>query len=178
MTGGYNPIVRSYNRYRAALGEILGASRRDLRPGARLDNLVPPERRKEVWKELRARGLDMPDLYDATPPAGCPLHSSMLLCIASAAVWLLTGFLWIAMVFAAFAVLIMDSISKRWVEELEIPPYCRTVGELTVYGVHYKDHPDARWSHATLSLKVRMIVAEVYWLKLDEIRPETRLVDL
>ncbi|MGL4462935.1 MAG: hypothetical protein ACRDD1_15570 [Planctomycetia bacterium] len=178
MTAGYNPIVRSYNRYRAALGDILGVSRCDLRPGERLEDLIPAERRQEVWKELGDRGLIAPDLYRI--PVRLPLSMQATLVLAAMrAIWNLTGSPWLTVIVAPVVWPFCLTVDLPWASRPdEIPPFCRTVGELAVYGVHFKDHPDARWSRADISLKVRMQVAETCWLTLDDVRPETRLVDL
>ncbi|WP_149114076.1 acyl carrier protein [Limnoglobus roseus] len=61
-----------------------------------------------------------------------------------------------------------------------MPPFVRTVGELTMYGTRFREHVSSgySWSHGDVTLKVRLIVAEALGLPLEQVRPETTFVEL
>src|SRR5262249_175639 len=56
-----NPIVRTFGRFRAVLVRV-GIPRREGRPEARLEELIPVPMGREVWRQLWREGLPVPPL--------------------------------------------------------------------------------------------------------------------
>src|SRR5262245_58600113 len=56
MAPAYNPIVRTFCRFRAVLVGSLGIDRRLVHPRTPLDDLIPVERRGEALRRLREAG--------------------------------------------------------------------------------------------------------------------------
>lgn len=62
MLQQYNPVVRTFGRLRAVLVRDLDLARHEVRPWTGLGDLVPADRRREVWGELRREGFRVPPL--------------------------------------------------------------------------------------------------------------------
>src|SRR5262245_47443405 len=62
MPQEYNPIVRTFGRFRAELLRHLDIARHAIRPETPLESLLPVERRREIWQQLDRRGLQLPPL--------------------------------------------------------------------------------------------------------------------
>jgi hypothetical protein len=63
MLGDVCPTSHTYYRLRRSLMSTLELSRHDIAPAARLEDIVPRDRRRAVWRRLRMDGLELP---------GCP----------------------------------------------------------------------------------------------------------
>ncbi|MBX9581551.1 MAG: hypothetical protein K2X87_14720 [Gemmataceae bacterium] len=175
MSEWYNPIVRTFNRYRVALRESAGLPRERVVASARLDALIPRDQRRAVWAGLRARGLETPDLELSTATrAGWTV--AVLAVAGAVGVWVGNG--WAAAAVIIPACYVAFRLSRPWAKSF--PPYVRTVGELTVYGTRFADHAGSgyRWSHADILLKVRLAIAEMLGRPPDQIRRDSKLFEL
>jgi hypothetical protein len=175
MSGWYNPIVRTFNRYRAALCESAGLPRGRVVASARLDALIPRDRRRAVWADLRARGLETPPLQ-LTTPAAIGWAVAVLAGLGGLSAW--AGAWWPGAVLVIPVSLAAFAVSRPWAKS--VPPYVATVGELAVYGTRYADHAGSgyRWSRGDISLKVRQAIAEMLGRPMNQIRPESKLFEL
>ncbi|HEY1378194.1 MAG TPA: hypothetical protein VGF55_15450 [Gemmataceae bacterium] len=174
MTQAYNPIVRTFGQLRAALVATTGTARRDVRPGTPLDDLLPVRYRRELWHRLRqdrprVPALELPPAVRALVVWAVPVGA------VAAALW---SWELAALLTAVPLGWKLYHVSRPWA--VEFPLGLRTVGELALYLTHFGDHRDSgyRWTHAEVTMKVRMIVAESVGLRLDQVRPESSLIEL
>lgn len=170
----YNPIVRSFNRYREAFRTAADVPRASIRPDTRLDSLVPRERRQVVWAAVEKRGLRMPPLQPTAPAA---LAGTSFVVVGGCVVWKLTDSFWPT----ASAIVQLGALTVRTVRRwsAEVPRSVVTVGDLAVWGTHFPDHADSghRWTRGEVTHKVRLLLAESFGISLDEIHPESRLTE-
>jgi hypothetical protein len=174
MAPSYNPIVRTFGQFRAALVDSLGIDRRHVHPRAALDALIPGQHRREVWRRLRRHGLRMPALE--LSPGERARHT---LAVSKVAVSLALGLQhWLALLAAFPLGLLAYGLSRR--RAVHLPLRLRTVGELVLYLTCFRDHKGSgyRWTHNEISFKVRLVVAESLGLDLDAVRPEKTLAEL
>jgi|SRR5579883_3061962 len=174
MPPWYNPIVRSFGQYRAALSAAAALPRKAVTASARLEEIVPRACRRATWASLRARGLRAPAL-ELSGAAG----TGWALAVAAVlgGVWAWSGRWWSPAVvlppvwYAAFR------LSRPWA--VHVPPWVRTVGELAVYGTRFGDHAGSgyRWADGDVSLKVRLIAAGAMGLPIEGVRPETTFAE-
>jgi hypothetical protein len=174
MAQGYNPIVRTFGQFRAALTRTTGIARQEVRPGTPLENLLPVRRRREIWRGLRRAGVRVPAL-ELPPVAGAIIGWSVPIGAAALALW--SGE-WAALLSAFPFGLRAYWASRPWA--VEFPLGMQTAGELAIYLTCFRDHRDSgyRWTHNEITTKVRMIMAECLNLRLDQVRPESSWVEL
>ncbi|QEL19714.1 hypothetical protein PX52LOC_06793 [Limnoglobus roseus] len=175
MSEYYNPVIRMFGRYRTTLCASAGLPRGRITPAVRLDALIPPSRRRSVWAALRAAGLRVP-LLELSTTARCVC--SLLAITVIAGIGLAVGRWWPAALVVIPVWYVTFRASRPWATIL--PPFVRTVGELTMYGTRFREHVSSgySWSHGDVTLKVRLIVAEALGLPLEQVRPETTFVEL
>jgi len=174
MPEAYNPIVRTFCQFRAGLVDHFGIAREEIRPGTPLAAILPVAGRRDVWQQLRRRGLRLPDLE----LSGRDFWRSFLLVvkgIVSSAVHLGT---WYTVALAVPFTWAVFRLTRR--RAVHFPLGLRTVGELVIYATSFSDHRESgyRWTRNEIALKVRMIVAESVGLPLEAVQPETKLIDL
>jgi hypothetical protein len=174
MTQHYNPIVRTFGRFRDGLLDSLDVGRREVRPGALLEELIPLPQRREVWRRLRRRGLPVPAL-ELAPAERAWNVFGVLKTTASLALGLQR---WIALVAVLPLGLVAYWISRP--RAVHFPLGLRTVGEMVLYLTSFPEHRGSgyRWTHNEVAFKVRVVVAESLGLTLDAVQPERTLADL
>jgi hypothetical protein len=174
MPPQYNPIIRTFGRFRAGLIASLGVDRRAVRPDSRLDDLIPAAERREVWRHLRRQGLRMPALT-LTHREQTRTVLGVLKTSASIALALQR---WPALLAALPLGLIAYFASRR--RAVHFPRHLRTVGELVLSLTSIPEHKGSgyRWTRSEIELKVRLVVAESLGLTLDEVQPEMTLAEL
>ena len=169
----YNPIVRTFCQLRAALVEIANITREQVRPGTRLEDILPVECRTQVWRELQRKGLRLPDLelsrWDTRQRS---------LVTAQIAVSLLSGLQYLAAFFTA-----PPSHAGLWLNSrraVHFPHGFENVGELTLYLTRFIEHKASgyRWTHNEITFRVRVIVAEQLAHPFHDVRPESSWSDL
>ncbi len=174
MEAKYNPIVRIFGRFRAALMSCSGIPRHEICPAARLDQLLPVDRRRDIWERLRGQGLLLPDLV--TSPAVSWTSSLGVLGLAGTVALALHSWLGL-LVFFPFG-----GIAYRATRPYAVhfPGGLTTVGELVVCLASFKDHKESghRWTREEISLKVRVLIAKHLNVPLDKVRPETTWQEL
>src|SRR5437868_13547715 len=62
MAISYCPTSRTFYRLRSVLMRELALDRHAVRPSLALADLVPEDKRRQVWQELRRQGLALPAL--------------------------------------------------------------------------------------------------------------------
>jgi hypothetical protein len=174
MSDAYNPIVRTFCRLRAGLIDGLGVARHEVRPGTPLEDILPVERRREVWGRLQRQGLRLPALELSERDFRLGFWT-VLRATVSAAVYLRS---WYALFLALPLAVVVNRVNRR--RAVHFPLGLRTVGEMVIFVTSFNEHKDGgyRWTRNEIALKVRMTVAESVGLPLDAVRPETRLADL
>ncbi len=174
MTQTYNPIVRTFGQVRAALVAATGAARRDVRPGTSLDDLLPVRCRRDLWRRLRRDRPRVPAL-ELPPAIRALVFWAVPVGAVAAALW---SWELAALLTAVPLGLELFRVSRPWA--VEFPLGLRTAGELALYLTRFADHRDSgyRWTRTEVTTKVRMIVAESLGIRLDQVRPESTLVEL
>lgn len=170
----YSPIVRTFCRFRAGLLASLDVARHDVRPATPLESLLPVERRRAVWEQLRREYLRLPELELSARDRRRNLLSITRM-VVSAAVSLRS---WQALLLAFPLALAVHWATRR--RAVHFPLGLKTVGEVVIYATSFPEHKDSgyRWTRNEIALKVRMIVAESAGLPLEAIQPETRFAEL
>ena len=62
MSEPYNPIMRTFCRFRAGVLSCIDVDRHEIRPATPLDALLPEPSRRAVWDRLRRQGMRPPSL--------------------------------------------------------------------------------------------------------------------
>lgn len=174
MRTTYIPIVRTFCRLRADLVAALGVARHAVRPDTHLIDLLPIERRRDVWRRLRQEGLALPpldhspaDLLTAAATA-CKTAAGLALALES----------WYALLsLVPITALIGAAFRHRAVY---FPLGITTVGELVIYLTSYRDHAASgyRWTRAEIALKVRFTVGEALGYTLEDVTEDRSFVEL
>jgi hypothetical protein len=174
MTPSYNPIVRTFGLLRGGLVHCLDLPRHAIRPGTRLETLIPVERRREAWELLRREGVDVPALK---LPNGLE-NASIFAVLATTASFALLLREWTALLSGISFGRIAYTLTRPWATC--IPLGLATVGELALYMTSYREHKDSgyRWTRNEISFKVRQIVAEALCHRLDEVHENSILAEL
>ena len=168
--------VPAFNRIRRALIEVAGVERRDVRPAAALDELVPREGRRAAWEKLRDQSrLRWPGLTAPAWLLWITLAASVTACAAAYVFYSLTWSL--ILVFGGCFLLILNATRAL---QVELPGGVSTVGDLTQtvarwnYGLLVSGRepasPDEVWK-----LLVE-IIEEQLAIPRSEIRPEASFV--
>ena len=174
MAQQYNPIVRTFGRFRAGLLGCLDVDRHEVRPGTPLEALIPMRERREVWRRLRRQGLRVPPLELATDDLAWNA-----LGVLKATVSIALGLQkWPALLAALPLALLAYFASRR--RAVHFPLGLRTVGELVFYLTSFPEHQGSgyRWTHNEVAFKVRLVVAESLGLTLNAVRPESTFAEL
>src|SRR4051812_19260596 len=174
MPPQYNPIVRTFGRFRAGLLDSLGVDRRAVRPDTPLEELIPAAERREVWRRLRRQGLRVPAL-ELSPGEWRRTVLGVLKMTASFALALQR---WPALLAALPLGLVAYFASRP--RAVHLPLGLRTVGEMVLYLTSFPEHKGSgyRWTHNEVAFKVRLVVAESLGLPLDAVQPGMTLSGL
>ena len=167
----YNPIVRTFCQLRSALIEIADIPREQVRPGTRLEDILPVESRARLWRELQRKGLRLPNLELSRWDS----HRSLV--TAQVAVSLLSGLQYLAAFFTA-----PPSHAGLWLNDgraVHFPHGFENVGELVLYLTRCSEHRASgyRWTHNEITFRVRVIVAEQLAYPFRDVRPESSFVN-
>jgi hypothetical protein len=174
MPVAYNPIVRTFCKLRAALLSNREIARIEIRPGTALETLMPMGARRLTWRRLQQHGLRMPvlELSERDRRRNC-FH--VLRGLVSSACYLQT---WYALLLIFPLAAAVHWASRR--RAVHFPLGLKTVGELVIYTTCFAEHKGSgyRWTKNEITMKVRMVVAESAGLPLEDVQPETRLMEL
>jgi hypothetical protein len=174
MAESYNPIVRTFARFRAGLLRSLDVPRNAIRPWMDLETLIPIARRREVWRSLRREGLRVPALELA--PLESKLHTALVLKSV------VSFFLWMQHWSAWLLALPLGALEYWWSRPraVHFPLGLKTVGDMVLYLTSFREHKKSgyRWTHNEIAFKVRLIVAEALAVPLDAVQPEKTLEEL
>jgi hypothetical protein len=174
MSQEYNPIVRTFGRFRAALlsgGEV---ARRDVRPATPLESVLPVESRRATWRRLHRQGFRLPPLRLSRRDDNRNFVGVLRATVAFA----LCLQRWSGLLVALPLGLVTYWVSRR--RAVEFPPGLRTVGEAVFYLTSVREHKSSgyRWTRHEIALKVRRIVAESVGLPLDAVQERTTLAEV
>jgi hypothetical protein len=174
VSGHYNPIVRNFGRLRAALVSALDLDRHEVRPSTPLAALLPVERRRELWRQMRLQGVPLPGLR-LTRPACRWYTLAVVTTVLAFALWLQK---WSALLLATSLGQFAYKLSRR--HAVYFPLGLGTVGELVLYMTSFREHKSSgyRPTHNEIAFKVRQIIAECVGVPLDAVQPETNLNQL
>ncbi len=172
MPCDYIPLVRTFCRLRAQMVRHLGVERHEVRPDTPLHDLIPAERRREFWQQLRQEGLSPPDL-SLSPKDGC---MAALMAVKTAASFALSLQSWYGLL-TIFPVTVLLYRTTRH-RAVHLASCYRTVGELVLGLTPVAGHPGYRWGRKEIALKVRLVVAEASGLTLDEVEESTPFTDV
>lgn len=174
MPPAYNPIVRTFNSFRAGLVGSLGLARHDVRPDSPLEALIPVRSRRYVWRRLRREGLRVPALRLSRAARAWNAFGVVKTAVSFA--------LWLGK-WPALLLVFPLWLAAYWLtrpQAVHFPPGITTVGEMVLYLTSFREHRDSgyRWTHNEVAFKVRLVVAESLNLPLDAVRPECTLAEL
>jgi acyl carrier protein len=177
------PSARRFYELRVAIVEAAGVERRAVRPGTRLDAIIPRGARRRVWRRLRARDAMVPRLVwpawvdDAmlwVAGALC-MGAVMVLGVACGAGGVLWGLVALAAMFVTGGVLVWGA--GAWAPRL--PEGCATVGDLVRWTVPV-GVPDGAGERLIAQVavleRVRAMVSEELGMPLEKVQPESRFV--
>ncbi|HWT65041.1 MAG TPA: hypothetical protein VN151_02920 [Terracidiphilus sp.] len=188
---------QAFYRTRRALIECLGISRRSVRPGTRLEAILPVERRSSIWEQIEsAATLTLPRLQYTTTWkgrflwAGLFTASAMVILGVFAAIWFGAGITGSVVSFGVCAVLwvvifgVTDAALLKRASFLRTELPCSTVGDLSlmVLTLNQPRFDAAAEKHQKLTredvwLRVVHIIADQQGLDPDEIVPDARFVE-
>lgn len=176
MPEPYSPIVRTFGQVRSVLLSQTDLARQDVRPGTALETILPSSIRPEVWRELRACGLRVPDLELSKRDRERTFWSGLLLTV-SLAVFVCSEN-WSRLPITVSLALAVCRAARR--RAVEFPIGLKTLGELVICSTCFSDHKGSgyRWTRNEMSLKVRLIVAISQGLPLDVVQPERTWAEL
>jgi hypothetical protein len=139
-----------------------------------LEEILPIETRREVWNDLRQQGLPLPALEFS----GRDVRGNLWMVLAGTVSSALYLQRWSALILALPLMIVVYWINRG--RAVHFPLGLTTVGEIVIYATDFREHKQSgyRWTHNEIALKVRMIVAESAGLPLEEVQPETRLLEL
>lgn len=163
-----------FYRFRRELLEMVPVARERLRPSARIEDVIPRPVRRRVWQQLRKRGYKLPPLEFS----GSAILLSFLAIVARSA-----AFAWIFNN-AVFALAALPFVALTWwtTRPLAIhpPTGCQTLREAVLLATPFRkvDYDAGMWPRADISAKVRAIIALQLAIPFDQVREESRWVDL
>jgi len=166
------PTSHTFYLIRRMLVRSLGVSRHDVSPASLLEDLIPPDRRRAVWRQFHKDGLYLPPLALSADMRRLT-HATLALKLICAGAW---GFNLLALVSLLPLSLLTCLATRPWAIHIRYGPL--TVGDAVIYLTTFSDHPGYRWSHEEISTKIRLIIADALDLPLEKVQPETRLADL
>jgi len=151
--------------------ETGGVSRRDIHPAARLEEIIPPDRRRIVWKQLSKDGLSLPGL-SLSPSMERISWAALAVKTVCAGVWGLNILTFLTLV--PLAVLTWRA-SRTWAVHIRTGPV--TIWDAVIYLTPYRGNESYPWSHEEISTKVRLIISESLAMPLEKVQPESRWIE-
>jgi hypothetical protein len=157
------PTSRTFYQIRRALLAALPLSRRQIRPSASLDALIPRARRRRVWRQLREAGLRLPHLDLSLCSAWISFGAAV--CVAAAAIlWLKTAWAgWISLPVFVLALLIARRFAKA------IPVSCTTMRDMSLRATS-----PIGMSDDEIAWRVRTILCEQLGITLEQVGDDSR----
>jgi hypothetical protein len=184
MISSYCPTSRTFYRLRSVLMHELDLHRHDVRPALALEELIPPDRRRHLWRRLRREGLALPSLR-VRRHLRWAIMAHVLHAAIEAVAWCqnVLGFL-VAVPLGLIAYL----TTRRWAVHVN---HCGpvTIRDAVYYLTDFREHYRAcyqsgslreairagyRPSRKEIEMRVRQILAENLGIPLWRITPETR----
>jgi hypothetical protein len=145
-----------------------------LRMSDRIEVVIPPEQRREIWQKLQLAGFDLPELRlspRAFLIAATLVLTPVLLLVLSQRRWSLI-----------LSLLELAVIAHRWTRPLAIyPPLCcETIQQLVIHLTRFviEDYKAGLWTHEEIAARVRQILAESAGVPVESVTSDTRLEKL
>jgi hypothetical protein len=139
-----------------------------------LHELIPLERRRDVWHQLRQDGFAMPGLkltsWERT------VGTFTVLKTAASIAWATHPLAGLLSTFPLSA--LAYGVSRP--RAVHVPLGIHTVGELVMYLTSCRDHRHSgyRWSRGDIAWRVRFLVAEAFGLGLHEVQEHHSFLEL
>ncbi|MCC6907887.1 MAG: hypothetical protein IT430_08115 [Phycisphaerales bacterium] len=178
--------ARTFYSLRRQIARLTNLSRSDIRPGVQLATLFPPAKRRKQWAALRAVERNVPHLRASTRAERTLLWMTGFLGLAwltcSALGWLAYGFSSVAALFSVGAFLagawLLTGINARFATHF--PADCVTLADLVRLTMPVQ-FPNAAgdqliFQHRVME-DVRRLTANQLGLPLDQVKPESHLVN-
>jgi acyl carrier protein len=163
----------TFYRFRSELMRALPLSRRQIRPAGTLEALVPATKRRRLWAQLRASGLNLPALRLSTEVV---LLTAILVLAPSVALvwwyrnWALLGLTIPLGVFASQATRpLAFHLDQSW-----------TVREATLYAtpaLSQDIEARERLSDAEIAAKIRLIISTNLVIPVEQLTDDARFVE-
>jgi hypothetical protein len=174
MAGSFCSTSGTFCRLRSVLENTLGIAAHDVHPGMPLAELVPLDKRRVVWRELRREGLALPPLVLTARHRHAGL-AHVLHAVASASAWFQSGW-------ALLTVIPFGLLGWWFTRPLAIhvnPCGPATVRDAVLYLTSFKESRRAGypWSDDEIATKVRLILAESLGVPLERVTPEARFIE-
>lgn len=171
----YCATSRTFFRLRAELMRVVPLSRGQIHPRGALENLIPLNERRRVWRELRGAGLVLPALE--IPQALFDACAILLLATAAAA------FVWFQSLFALL-LLIPLALLLRWATRPWAVHFgmCRDVRAAVFHLVPALARDSAGvlgnpLSNRETAEKIRQMIAEITRLPMEKLTDDARFVE-
>ena len=164
---------RTFYRLRREILQLLPLARDQIRPGSRVDEIIPKSKRRLVWRRLRASGLRLPEL--TLPPA--LFRGASLQVLESAASLALLTREWLVLGVAVPLGLLAGWATRPFAVEVEYG--CLTIRDLILHAVP-RDRAErvaGSWTHGEVAEKVRLLVSLHSGVPLEKIQDDTRFIE-
>jgi hypothetical protein len=154
--------------------EELAVGRQDIDPEMRLEELIPADRRRQVWQRLRKEGFALPGLTLSSRDRWLTL-THVLHAAASISLWL--HHVWGLIFVIPFGV-VAGLVTRRKAVHVRHGPL--TIWDSVIYLTDFREGTRLgyKWSHREVSTKVRLTLAESLGLPLDAVTENATLEEL
>jgi hypothetical protein len=140
----------------------------------RIEALIPPEQRRQVWQELQQAGFELPELRLSPRVfmiAAALVLAPVLLLVLSLRKW--------SMILCLFE---LSVIAHRLTRPLAIYPPLgyETIQQLVVHLSRFtmEDYKAGLWTQEEIAARVRQILADTAGVSVERITRDTRLEEL
>jgi acyl carrier protein len=170
--------ARTFYCFRRDLTALLPLHRAGVKPAAPLAELIPMTRRRELWRQLQARGWRLPPL--------CP--SVAINWVALTLVLMIVSVLGIAAspnyglialaILAAFPLGMLAAwITRPWA--VHMPEEVKTMRDIVLRSIPFDTTADVRgqWTQAEVAERVRLIIGEELGIHPEKLPDDARFVD-
>jgi hypothetical protein len=162
---------RAFYRFRKELTRILPLGRRDVKPSARLEELIPRQVRRQTWQALRLADLRLPELTLSRSAWAVVLVAPLVPLLLIAAWAAKPGYL------LAYPILLAIVLRAASPLRIEVPEECSSAGQaarfLSVHPAVVGQSPPRN----EVAAVVRQVIALQLQLPLDSIREDSRLIE-
>ena len=170
----YNPISRNFYRIRRMLMAQLSLPKNTIKPSSTFAELIQPELRAELFGRLNRKGIQCPSLRLNLSQLAIVIASGFFCGVLSAIVWQSAP---VTVLFAIIGWSIGGMVVGSVVTDLDLQ---FTIGDAAMLMTSAEDCRDAQYvfNRKEIFLKIRALLADTSGIDRNEIKRETRLLDL